>query len=378
MDMQQYLKDLEYLVNIDSGSRDGFAGLDRIAEFFKEHFEGLGWQTEKHDLSPDAGPCLICTNRKAEKYDLLMIGHIDTVFPLGTAAERPFRYDDTYAYGPGAADMKDSSLLMYYIIKELPPEVNEKLNIVVVYNPDEEIGSCYSRYAYKDYAERSRYAYVYEGASQKGESCAERKGGIVYKVRFTGVAGHCGYAFTNGAKSAVHEMGRWIVALSDMQDEKIGTSVNVGIAHGGITKNTVAPDAMIEVDIRIKDNSEPLRFDSAIACLTEEAKERGIGIEVERRFKPALVYTDEVRAYVEHVCEITKAAGIPFSHAPRGGLSDANILASYGCICLDGLGVAAGGGSHSPAEKSQYKTAEHFKNLSLFLMKDLAENKDKE
>lgn len=375
MDMQQYLKDLEYLVNIDSGSKDGFAGLDKIADFFRERFEALGWQTEKHDLSPDAGPCLICTNRKAEKYDLLMIGHIDTVFPLGTAAERPFRYDDTYAYGPGASDMKDGSLLMYYIIKELPRELNEKLNIVVVYNPDEEIGSIYSRNAYKSYAERTRYAFVYEGSSATGASCAERKGGIGYTVRFKGVAGHCGYVFTNGAKSAVHEMGRWIVALSDMQDEAIGTSVNVGIAHGGITKNTVAPDAMMIVDIRIKDNSESDRFEEAIARLTEAAEKRGIGVEIDRVFKPALVYTDEVRAYVEHVCEITKAAGIPFSHAPRGGLSDANILASYGTICLDGLGPSSGGGSHSPDEKSQYKTAEHFKNLSLFLMKDIAENK---
>jgi glutamate carboxypeptidase len=375
MDMQQYLKDLEYLVNIDSGSKDGFAGLDKIADFFRERFEALGWQTEKHDLSPDAGPCLICTNRKAEKYDLLMIGHIDTVFPLGTAAERPFRYDDTYAYGPGASDMKDGSLLMYYIIKELPAELAEKLNIVVVFNPDEEIGSIYSRNAYKSYAERTRYAFVYEGSSATGVSCAERKGGIVYTVRFKGVAGHCGYVLTNGAKSAVHEMGRWIVALADMQDEAIGTSVNVGIANGGITKNTVAPDAMMVVDIRIKDNDEPDRFEAAIARLTEAAEKRGIGVEIERRFKPALVYTDEVRAYVEHVCEITKAAGIPFSHAPRGGLSDANIIASYGAICLDGLGPSSGGGSHSPDEKSQYKTAEHFKNLSLFLMKDIAENK---
>lgn len=375
MDLRQYLKDLEYLVNIDSGSRDGHEGIGRIADFFKERYEALGWNTKKYDLSPDAGPCLICTNREAESYDLLMIGHIDTVFPLGTAAERPFRYDDTYAYGPGASDMKDSSLLMYYILKELPREVNEKLNIVVVYNPDEEIGSPYSRYVYKPYAERTRYAFVYEGSSATGASCAERKGGLGYTVRFKGVAGHCGYVFTNGAKSAVHEMGRWIVALADMQDESRGTSVNVGIAHGGITKNTVAPDAMIEVDIRIKDNSEPARFDSVIARLTEEARSRGIGIEVERRFKPALVYTDEVRAYVEHVCEITQAANIPFHHAPRGGLSDANILASYGCICLDGLGLSSGGGSHSPTEKTQYKTAEHFKNLSLFLIKDIAENK---
>ena len=375
MDIKQYLLDLEYLVNIDSGSRDGHAGIDKIASFFKERFDALGWQTKKYDLSPDAGPCLICTNHEAEKYDLLMIGHIDTVFPLGTAAERPFRYDDTYAYGPGSSDMKDGSLLMYYILKDLPPEVNEKLNIVVVFNSDEEIGSPYSRNVYADYAKRTRYGFVYEGASSSGASCAERKGGLGYTIHFKGVAGHCGYVFTNGARSAIHEMARWIVALSDMQDEGRGTSVNIGIAHGGISKNTVAPDAEIEVDIRIKDNSEPERFDTAIAQLTEAAKERGIGITLSRRFKPALVYTEQVRAYVEHVAEITKAAGIPFSHSARGGLSDANILASFGVICLDGLGPATGSGGHTPNEKTQYKTAEHFKNLSLLLMKDIADNK---
>ena len=231
---------------------------------------------------------------------------------------------------------------------------------------------------YEPYARRARYAYVYEGALSNGAACAERKGGIVYDVRFTGVAGHCGYVFTNGAKSAVHEMGRWIVALSEMQDEGKGTSVNVGIAHGGISKNTVAPEARMEVDIRIKDNDESARFDAEIARLTEEAKARGIGVTVESRHKPALVYTDRVRAYVEHVAEISKAAGFHFHHAARGGLSDANIIASFGPICLDGLGPASGGGGHSPEEKMQYQTTEYYKDFSLFLIKDLADNKDKE
>ena len=374
MDLNQYFKDLETLVNIDSGTLDGHAGIDRIADFFAERFAQMGWQTKKCDLSPNAGPCLICTNREAESYDLFMIGHIDTVFTEGAAAERPFSMDEKYAYGPGVGDMKDGSLLMYYLLKDLPPQINEKLNIVAVFNPDEEMGSPYSRYAYEEYARKSRYAFVYEGKAGNGSSCVERKGGLVYTVRFKGVAGHCGAMFTNGSRSAVHEMGKWIVALSEMMDREKGTSVNVGSAHGGFKKNVVAPDATIEVDIRFECNDEPARFDAAIERLTKQAEENGIGISVERRMKPALVCTERVAEYVEHVLAITKENNIPFFLKKRGGLSDANIIATYGTICLDGLGPL-GGASHSEREFMHKDSVLPCYDLSMLLFRDLAENK---
>lgn len=374
MDIKQYYEDLETLVNIDSGTLDGHVGIDKIADFFAVRFEEMGWQTKKCDLSPNAGPCLICTNREAEAYDLFMIGHIDTVFTEGTAARWPFSMDEEKAYGPGVGDMKAGSLLIYYLLKDLPPDINEKLNIVAVFNPDEETGTPYSRYAYAEYAKKSRYAFVYEGMSSDGSSCAERKGGLGYTVHFKGVAGHCGAMFTNGSRSAVHEMGKWIVALSEMKDEALGTSVNVGIANGGFKKNVVAPDAMIEVDIRVADNSEPERFDNAIAELTKGAEANGIGITVARRFKPALIYTEKVAAYVEHVMTLTKAAGIPFLIRKRGGLSDANIIAGYGPLCLDGLGPA-GSGSHSERECMFKNTVPQAYDLSMLLLSDLAANK---
>ncbi len=375
MELKEYLSELEYLVNIDSGSTDCYAGIDRIASFFEEKFKGLGWQTKKYDLSPDAGPTLICTNREAEVYDLMMIGHIDTVFLKGTAEARPFRMDGEFAYGPGVGDMKQGALLMYYLMRDMPSEVVDKLSIAVVFNSDEEIGSKYSRTVYEEYAKRARYAFVYEGASIDGTCCAERKGGLGYTVKFNGVAGHCGFVFTNGAKSAVHEMARWIVALSDMQSEEKGTSVNVGIAKGGYKGNVVAPEAEILVDIRVLDNSEPERFDKKIEELTAAAKERGIGVEIERRFKPAFVHSDKVREYVSHVEKIASEAKIPFTHRMRGGLSDANIIAQWGAVCLDGLGPEAGDG-HTDEERMRISSIDRMYKLSMLLISDLAKNKN--
>ena len=372
MDLNQYLKELEYLVNIDSGSED-YEGVNKVADFFVEKFSDMGWNVHEYEFGTECGKCVICTNRKAEHYDLLMIGHLDTVFPKGATKERPFRIEGNLAYGVGVADMKHGSLLMYYLLKNLPKEVNEKLNIVAIFNPDEEIGSGYSRTVYEKYAQKSDYGFLYEASDENG-CCAERKGGLFYTVNFTGKGGHCGYMFTNGSKSAIHEMGKWIVNFSEMGSLEKGTTVNVGVAHGGIKSNVVAPSAQIEIDIRIKDNSEIERFDKAIEKMTAEAKERGIDVKIEKRMKPALMYTEKTDRYIKHIEKITKENGIEFKHTARGGLSDANILAAFGVLCLDGMGPS-GDKEHSPDEYMKIDTVIPYYNLSALLIKDLAQQK---
>ena len=372
MNLNQYLKELEYLVNIDSGSED-YEGVNKVADFFSEKFNEMGWNVHEYEFGTECGKCVICTNREAEHYDLLMIGHLDTVFPRGTCKERPFRIEGNRAYGPGVCDMKHGSLLMYYLLKELPPEMNEKLNIVAIFNPDEEIGSRYSRTVYEEYARKSDYGFLYEASGEDG-CCAERKGGLGYSITFTGKDGHAGYMFTNGSRSAIHEMGKWIVKFSEMADREKGSSVNVGVANGGVKSNVVAPSAQIEIDIRFKDNSEPERFDKAVEEMTEGAKERGIGVNVVKRVKPALVYTQKVDRYIKHIEKITKENGIEFKHKARGGLSDANILAQYGVLCLDGMGPS-GSDDHCPGEYMEIDTVIPYYNLSMLLIKDLAEQK---
>ena len=144
MNLDQYLKELEHLVNTDSCSDDP-KGLDLMAEFFSDRFRKMDWIVETKNFAPQSGTCVVCKNREAEHYDLMMIGHIDTVFPRGMLEKNPFRIEGDKIYGLGVADMKQGALMMYHIVKNLDKEVLDKLNIALIFNPDEEIGSIYSR-----------------------------------------------------------------------------------------------------------------------------------------------------------------------------------------------------------------------------------------
>jgi RHS repeat-associated protein len=121
MDLKEYLHELEYLVNTDSGS-DNPEGLNKMADYFAERFDALGWRVDRHDLAPESGSCLIITNREAEHYDLMLMGHLDTVQPVGFAKEHPFTVEEDLIHGPGTCDMKAGCLCGLYAVKELDEE----------------------------------------------------------------------------------------------------------------------------------------------------------------------------------------------------------------------------------------------------------------
>ena len=370
MDLELYFSQLEYLVNIESCSDDP-EGLNKVAAFFSKGFRDLGWNVEEYDFAPESGTCVICTNRKAEHYDVMMIGHIDTVFPRGSGW--PYRAEGDRCYGPGVADMKNGSLLMYHLMKDLPKEINDRLNICVVFNPDEEIGSRYSKETYLPYASKSKLCLAYEARSSKGCVCIERKGAVQYKLKFKGVPGHCGFVFKNGARSAVSEMARWIVALDALQSRERNTSVNVGMASGGSRPNVVAEHAQITVDIRFSDPAEANRVEETVSTMLKQAQQRGIDVEIaEKRCKLPLVPDEKAKAYFEHLMTIGKAAGLEFGYEARGGLSDANLIAQVGPICIDGMGPAGGSG-HSSDEYMLMDTVIPAYDLSMLIFKDLAQ-----
>ena len=373
MNLQSYLEDLEYLVNIDSGTENA-KGVNKVADYFVQKFKDMNWDVKEIETKEDFGKCVICTNREADHHDLLMIGHTDTVFPNGTCANRPFTIDGNRAYGPGVCDMKHGCLMMYYLIKNQSKEIIDKLNIVVIFNPDEEIGSIYSKDIYGEYARKSDYAFVYEASLENTGCCAERKGNIVYQIEFFGKSGHCAYIQTNGARSATHEMGKWIVKFDSMMNLEHGTTVNVGIANGGIKKNIVAPEAIIIVDVRFSDPNEEKLFDKMVEEMTADAKTRGIKVNISSHRKKALKPTSTTIDYLKHVEQIAKQKGIEFKYAPRGGVSDANIIATHGTICLDGL-APTGGLAHCPEEFMLIDSIIPYYNLSKTLIEDLANNK---
>ena len=192
LDLEQYLRELEVLVNTDSGQGNP-EGITAVGDFFADRFAAMGWIVEKYDLRPGTGNCTVVKNREADRYDLMLIGHVDTVFETGEVAKRPFRRDEKNCYGVGVIDMKQGCLSMLHILEQIPTEVNEKLNIMAIFNPDEEVGSRWSKPILHRYAAICDKVFVFEaGGSHPGMVTVERKGQTAMEVIITGRAGHAG------------------------------------------------------------------------------------------------------------------------------------------------------------------------------------------
>lgn len=301
---------------------------------------------------------IVLKNREVERYDVLMVGHTDTVFPAGEALKRPFTRDEKRAYGVGVLDMKQGCLAMVHILKRLPQAVLDKLNIAVVFNPDEETGSPASKEIIDEIARRTEYGMVFEAASTDGSHTIQRKGMIRVSMVFQGKAGHAGYAFENGGINTVNEMAYWITELAKYHNAATGTTVNAGVARGGQAVNIIPDYAELEVEIRYESMAEMERVEEALHRLGAHAKEAGVTL-IERKHTKSspmepIEKTMELCTMAEKVCE---ELGVPFKTKKRGGLSDANHISACGCATLDGLGPT-GDFDHSEDEYLELSTIE--------------------
>ena len=372
LDLEQYLQELEWLVNTDSGQGNP-EGITAVGDFFADRFEKMGWIVEKYDLRPTTGNCTIVKNREADHYDLMLVGHVDTVFATGETAKRPFRRDEKNCYGVGVIDMKQGCLSMLHILEQLPEKVNEKLNILAAFNPDEEVGSYWSMPILQRYAKISDKVFVFEAGGGQGEVTIERKGSTSLTVEIHGKAGHAGYMFTNGSLSAVTEALYWMNTLAKYHSEETDTTVNVGVIHAGEKRNVVAPLAHVEWDIRYSKKEIGDQVSETIDQLILHAQENGYEVEILKRGgKPALVPDERTLAYVERMKQVAQRMGKPFGLKKRGGLSDANHLATCGPICIDSLGPT-GEFDHSDREYLRIDTIEPYTRYAYELICDLAE-----
>lgn len=371
----EYNTYLEKLVNIDSGS-DNPRGVNLVADFFDTLFRGIGWHVERKHISKSVGDYLKISNRVSDRFDVMMIGHMDTVFPAGTAAKRPFRIEGNTAYGPGVSDMKSGILAMYYIARDLNPCVLDKLSICIVMNPDEEIGSIHSRPLTENIARHSDYAFVLEGTALEGMYTTARKGSARYEILFSGIAEHAGYILERTSASAVREMANWILELSDLTDPVSKTTVNIGVAAGGIAANSVPDSARILVDCRVRDESELRRIEQAMERLRAAPFVQGTKAECRRiSSTPPMVPTEATNQYMERVRGVFREIGMPFDLIDlRGGGSDGNFIASIGTICLDSLGPRGGGG-HSDKEYLLLDQVEECLTRMTALIEEIASHK---
>jgi glutamate carboxypeptidase len=279
---------------------------------------------------------------------VLILGHTDTVHPVGSLQSRPWRVEGNRAYGPGVFDMKANCALAIEAIRACATlNITPRNPLVLLLTCDEETGSMSGRGLVEAEAKRARSVLVLEPPASGGRVKTGRKGTGMFTIEARGKAAHAGLEPEKGA-SAILEIARQIEYLHRMNNQNNGISVNVGVVRGGTVSNVVPAEANAEVDLRFSANEEGERAATAILGLrsydprVELVVSGGIN-------RPPLERTEHVLALYEQARKIASGIGYELGEAQVGGASDGNFAAAVGAAVLDGLGID-GDGAHATHE----------------------------
>ncbi len=347
--LSEYLEELRPLINVDCGTYTT-DGIEFIASQFEAKFLAMsGWNVKRIECGK-AGVGLEIRNKPEEDpIDVMLIGHMDTVFPAGTAEQRPFSVDEDKAYGPGVSDMKSGLLNIVYVMRNLDKALFENLSICICMNPDEETGSLHSVDWLQSVAKRAKNVLVAEAARADGGLVKARKGMARYKITFNGVSAHAGNEPENG-RSAITEMANWILAINAMTNFNSGTTLNVGIVSGGNGANIVPEQAHAILDVRFWSNEEYDDVDTKLNALVNTPFVDGVSITLDREaYKPSMLPSTQTEGLMVLVEEAANELSIDINWKEVGGGSDANNTAILKVPTLDGFGPI-GAGFHSDKE----------------------------
>jgi glutamate carboxypeptidase len=275
---------------------------------------------------------------------LLLLGHTDTVWPLGTLASMPFRVRRDRAYGPGIHDMKACLVLM---LDAIGIAGAERRALRVFLTADEETGSPTGRPHLERAAQGVAAALVVEPPTVDGNLKTARKGLGRFRLAVTGRAAHAGAHRSHGA-SAIEELAHQILALHALTDDDRGISVNVGVVRGGTADNVVAGTAEAQIDVRVTSRHDLAHLEEILAGLRPVHPE--VRLEVEGGWtRPPLERSPGSAALFAQAREHGLALGLDLREEASGGGSDGNLVGALGVPVLDGLGVE-GGGAHATDE----------------------------
>jgi glutamate carboxypeptidase len=351
---------LEQLVNHDSGSFTP-DGVNRVADLLERDLRSGGWQVERRAHRPEPGEprlgdALIGRrqgglSRSAGGRRLLLLAHMDTVFDEGEAASRPFRSDGRRAYGPGVTDDKAGLVAGVEAVETLCDEAGfEDFELItMMFSPDEEIGSPFSKGIIKELAAGHDVAIGLEAARTNGDLVSARKGIAALEVRVTGRAVHAGVRPEKGASAAL-EAAHQTIALHGLNRRWQGVTCNVGTVRAGTRPNVVAGAAVLELDLRATSTAD---FERALAAVSEIVGRRTVDgtsstLRVLHRHPP-MERTAAVLALVTEAQRVARELGFEVGHTATGGAGDANTTAAAGLPTIDGL-APVGGDAHGPSE----------------------------
>ncbi|MBM3785294.1 MAG: M20 family metallopeptidase [Acidobacteria bacterium] len=280
---------------------------------------------------------------------LLVLGHTDTVYPLGTLASMPFREAEGRLWGPGVLDMKGGVAAFIHAMRALRElDIPVPRRVVLQLNSDEEVGSHSSRALSEANAKRSNAVLVLEpGTGLTGKLKTARKGVGGFRVRIIGAGAHAGVDFQNGA-NAIVELARQLVRVAEFTDLKSGLTVNPGVIGGGTRTNVVPSEAVCDIDIRVARMRDAARIDKKFRAL--RVVDKRCRMEVTGGLnRPPMERTREIAALFALARELAKPLGVQLEESSTGGGSDGNLTAALGVPTLDGLGMV-GEGAHSAGE----------------------------
>lgn len=356
---------LERFVAINTGSFH-LAGLERFAATLSDELDALGFAVDLQPgptiALPGRGPAktgpIVVARRSARAADgrtarILLVGHMDTIFPPDTEfremrriAERP-----GYATGPGVIDMKGGLVAMLAALEALAGHgILDAAEWTVLLNSDEEIGSLGSRPVIETEARRATHGFVFEPADRGGAMVRSRRGLGQFHLAVTGVGAHAGAAHREG-RSAIRELADKVLRIEALTDYDAGVTLNVGTISGGIKRNVVPPRAEAWVDLRYEEPDQGEQVRARIATIADDALVPDTSTEVWGRLhRPPKRSTPGVEALLALHRDVAEDAGVEIPEARHsGGGTDGSIMGHVGLATLDTLGPV-GGGPHTDRE----------------------------
>ncbi len=363
----QYLQDLQQVIEINSYTKNP-TGVNRVGEVFDKWFEELGFQTELFKRETIGHHRLYKSLHILNEKKLLLLGHIDTVFP--PLKFEKFSEDSKWVYGPGVCDMKGGNIVLLEALRELQKDKIAIRNIDILFVSDEETGSDDSKILTAKLAKEYDYCFVYEAAGEKLEVVTGRKGVGTFFIDVVGKAAHAGNSYSDGYDANL-EASYKLQELVKLTDLEKGTTVNVGKIEGGIGANTISPHAHLTFELRYKALDEKERVLSLINTIVKKSYVKGTLSTLSGGIQRDVMQTSESSLkLIESIHKITKQQ---LTYEERGGVSDANIVSSEGVTTLDGLGPF-GDGDHTVKERALKSSFESRIELSRVLFQHFTQH----
>lgn len=339
------IEQLRALVEVESPS-DEPAAVNRANDLVAELGIQIGGRVKRHRQTKFGDVMELRFGPKRSKQKpILLLGHLDTVWPLGTLSSMPWQEKDGRLWGPGVLDMKAGVTMALTTLGSLR-ELGNNRPVTLLLNSDEEVGSTVSRPVTERLALQSAAVFVLEPAQGLAYKTA-RKGVGQYDLHVTGVAAHSGVDFARG-HSAILEMARLIETVSGFTDLSRGRTVNCGVVRGGTRSNVIAAEAWAEVDVRIARSSDAARVEKLFRTLKVTDPNCSLTITGGLN-RPPMERTPSTITLFKQARALAARLGFTLDEAATGGGSDGNFTSTLGVPTLDGMG-AVGEGAHAAHE----------------------------